>query len=160
MYRSHFLSLLSDPSWCGSLDWGQVGNQRVAGSIPSQAHAWGGGQVPSRGDVRGNHTLMFFSFSFSFPSPLPKNKWIKSLTNLVICWWIFGFLLAVVKNAAVNVGVLNALWDPALNSFGEWGEGSHGSCNFLRKLQLGACPSYKTIYVFIIAVHNQNYIMW
>ena len=31
-------------------------NQRVAGSIPSRAHAWVVGQVPSMGCVRGNYT--------------------------------------------------------------------------------------------------------
>ena len=35
-------------------------NQRVTGTIPSQAHAWVGGQVSSRGRSKGNPTLMFF----------------------------------------------------------------------------------------------------
>ena len=39
-----------------------------------RACAWVGGQVPSWGCTRGNHTLMFLSLSFSFPSPLSKNK--------------------------------------------------------------------------------------
>ena len=39
-----------------------------------RAHIWVGGQVPSWGCTRGNHTLMFLSLSFSFPSPLAKNK--------------------------------------------------------------------------------------
>ena len=52
----------------------QPANQRVAGLIPSQAHAWVVGQVPNGGHVRGNHTLMFLSLSFSLPSPLSKNK--------------------------------------------------------------------------------------
>ena len=42
--------------------------QGVTCSIPSQAHAWVAGQVPSRGRTRGSHTLMFLSLSFSFPS--------------------------------------------------------------------------------------------
>ena len=42
--------------------------------FPIKAHAWVVGQVPSRGHVRGNHTLMFVSLSFSLPSPLSKNK--------------------------------------------------------------------------------------
>ena len=41
--------------------------------FPVRAHAWVAGQVPSRGCVRGNHTLMFLS-SFSLLSPLSKNK--------------------------------------------------------------------------------------
>ena len=49
-------------------------NQRVAGPIPSQAHAWVTGQVPRWRQRRGNHTLMFLSLSFSLPSPLSKNK--------------------------------------------------------------------------------------
>ena len=38
--------------------------------FPVRAHAWVVGQVPSRGCMRGNHTLMFLSLSFSFSSPL------------------------------------------------------------------------------------------
>ena len=45
-------------------------NQRVSGSIPSQAHAWVAGQVPSLRHVRGNHTLMSLSLFFSLPSAL------------------------------------------------------------------------------------------
>ena len=53
----------------------QPENQRVPSWIPSQAHAWVAGQVPSRGPVRGNHTLMFTSFSL--PSPLKINEILK-----------------------------------------------------------------------------------
>ena len=42
--------------------------------FPVRAHAWVAGQVPSRGCMRGNHTLMFLSPSFSLTSPLSKNK--------------------------------------------------------------------------------------
>ena len=52
----------------------QPANQRVAGSIPSQAYAWVAGRVHNKGHTRGNHTLMFLSISFSLPAPLPKNK--------------------------------------------------------------------------------------
>ena len=38
--------------------------------FPFKAHAWVVGQVPNRGHVRGNHTLMFLSLSFSLPLPL------------------------------------------------------------------------------------------
>ena len=31
--------------------------------FPVRAHAWVVGQVPSRGPVRGNHTLLFLSLS-------------------------------------------------------------------------------------------------
>ena len=36
----------------------------------SKAHAWVASQVPSRGHMRGKHTLMFLSFCFSLPSLL------------------------------------------------------------------------------------------
>ena len=54
----------------------QPENQRVAGLVrfPVRAHARVVGQIPRRGCVRGNHTLMFFSLSFSLPPPLSKNK--------------------------------------------------------------------------------------
>ena len=42
--------------------------------FPVRAHAWVVGQVPSRGHVKGNHTLMFLSLSFFHLSPLSKNK--------------------------------------------------------------------------------------
>ena len=42
--------------------------------FPVRTHAWVVGQPPSRGCLRGNHTLMFLSLFFSFPSPLSKNK--------------------------------------------------------------------------------------
>ena len=58
-------------------------SQKVAGWIPVRAHAWVAGQVPSRGCVRGNHTLMFLSLSFSLPTPLSKNKQIKSFRKYI-----------------------------------------------------------------------------
>ena len=58
------------------VQWIECGseNQMVAGSIPSQGTSLGcgPGQVPSRGRVRGNHTLMFLSLP-PFPS-LKVNK--------------------------------------------------------------------------------------
>ena len=49
-------------------------NHRAASSVPSQGTSLGcgPGQVPSRGRVRGNHTLMFLSLP-PFPS-LKVNK--------------------------------------------------------------------------------------
>ena len=50
---------------------------RTKGSLvgfPVRPHAWGVGQVPNWGCVRGNHTLMFLSPSFSLLPPLSKNK--------------------------------------------------------------------------------------
>ena len=55
------------------------GNRKVAGLIPSQAHAWVAGQVPSWGGVRGNHILMFLSFSFS----LKVNKVFKKINEII-----------------------------------------------------------------------------
>ena len=49
-------------------------NWRVASLISRQGACWVAGQVPSRGRVRGNHTLMFLSLSFFLPSPFSKNK--------------------------------------------------------------------------------------
>ena len=57
--------------------------------FPVRAHAWVAGQVPSRWQVRGNHTLMYLSLSFSLPyskSKINKNlfkKWAKDLKRQV-----------------------------------------------------------------------------
>ena len=64
----------------GSVPWllwfnGLSAGLRTKGSLvqfPVRAHAWVVGQVPSRGRMRGNHTLIFLSFSL--PSSLSKNK--------------------------------------------------------------------------------------
>ena len=60
----------------GVAQWIEHGsaNQRVAGGTPSQGTCLGVGQVPSKGHVSSNHTMMFLSLSFSFPFPLSKNK--------------------------------------------------------------------------------------
>ena len=42
--------------------------------FPVRAQVWVSGQVPSKGWVRSNNTLVFLSLSFSIPSPLSKNK--------------------------------------------------------------------------------------
>ena len=47
--------------------------------FPVRAHVWVAGQVPSRGCMRGNHTLMFLFLSFSFLS-LSKDKYFKKET--------------------------------------------------------------------------------
>ena len=63
----------SCPGWCGSVS----AHLRTKGSpvrFPVTAHAWVLGQVPSKGCLRGNHTLMFLSLSFSLLSPISKNK--------------------------------------------------------------------------------------
>ena len=49
------------PGWCSSVIERRPVNQRVAVRFPVREHAWVAGQVPSRGSVRGNHTLMFLS---------------------------------------------------------------------------------------------------
>ena len=43
--------------------------RRLPVQFPVRAHGWVEGQVPSRGCVRGNHTVMFLSLSFSLLSP-------------------------------------------------------------------------------------------
>ena len=62
------LTLVGVAQW---IEYGPV-NQRAASWFPIRAHTWVAGQVPSRGCVRGNHTLMFLSIP---PSLLhSKNK--------------------------------------------------------------------------------------
>ena len=62
-------------SWPVSLS-GLSSSLQTKGSLvrfPVRAHAWVASQVPSRGCMRGNHTLMFLSLSL--PSfPFSKNK--------------------------------------------------------------------------------------
>ena len=53
--------------------------------FPVRAHAWVVGQVPSREQARGNHTLMFLFLSFSLPSPLSKKINKIFLKNKVKC---------------------------------------------------------------------------
>ena len=42
--------------------------------FPARTHAWVAGQVPSRGHMSGNHTLMFLSLSSFLPLSLKINK--------------------------------------------------------------------------------------
>ena len=51
--------------------------------FPVRAHAWVAGQVPSRGCVRGNHTLII-SFPLSPSHPLNKNKINKKILKRVL----------------------------------------------------------------------------
>ena len=71
------------PPWLLWLSGLSAGLQSEGSPVqsPVKAHACIVGQVPSRGRVRGNHTLIFFlpsfllmSLFFSFPSTLSKNK--------------------------------------------------------------------------------------
>ena len=68
----HFKRTIRSSGWCGSVDWAPAceskGHQFDS---QSRAHDCVAGQVPSRGRMRGNHTLMFLSLSFS---PLPHSK--------------------------------------------------------------------------------------
>ena len=67
-FKFNFKIILG-PGWCGSVD----SSLRTKGSpvqFSVRTHARVVGQDPSRGHVRGNHTLMFLSPSFSLPSPL------------------------------------------------------------------------------------------
>ena len=57
---------------------------RTKGSLvrfPIRAHAWVADQVPSRGRMRGNHTLMILSLSPSLPLSLKINKILKKKKN-------------------------------------------------------------------------------
>ena len=49
-----------------------------------RTHAWVAGQVPRRGQGRGNHTLMFLSLSPSLPLSL-KIKSFKTILKRVSC---------------------------------------------------------------------------
>ena len=59
--------------WLSGLSTGLT-TKGSRGGFPVRAHAWVVGQVPSRGHIKGNRTLMFLSLSFSLHSPLSKNK--------------------------------------------------------------------------------------
>ena len=59
--------------WLSALSTG-LRTKRSLVQFPVRAHAWVIGQVPGRGRMRGNHTLMFLSLSFSPPSRLSKSK--------------------------------------------------------------------------------------
>ena len=55
---------------------------------PVRAHAWVVDQVPRRGCVRSNHTLMFLPLSFSLPLFLKiNNKIFKKIKNIGIGGW-------------------------------------------------------------------------
>ena len=60
----------------GVAQWIEHGpvNQRVTIQFPVRAHTWVASQVPNKGYMRSNHTLIFLSLSFSLPSSLSKNK--------------------------------------------------------------------------------------
>ena len=72
--------------WLSGLSAG-LGTRGSLVRFPVRAHAWAAGQVPSRGHVRGNHTLMFLSLSFSLPSPSLKiNKKYRYFLNAHGLW--------------------------------------------------------------------------
>ena len=78
--KYRFLALAGMSQWIES----GPANQSVACMIfPVRVHAWVAGQVPCRGHMRDNHTLMFLSFSFSLSSPLFKNKRINLLKKSI-----------------------------------------------------------------------------
>ena len=61
--------------WCDWLVWlsglrASLWTKMSPVGFSVRAQVWIAGQVPSRGHMRDNHTLMFFSLSFSLPSPL------------------------------------------------------------------------------------------
>ena len=67
------------------------GTKGLPVGFPVRVHAWVVGQVPSRGYVRGIHTLMFLSLSFSLPSPLSKSlkrQYSVALYNRDLSPWI------------------------------------------------------------------------
>ena len=60
----------------GVAQWIEHGpvNQRVGVRFPVRTHASVMGQIPRRGRMRGNHTLMFLSLPPSLPLSLKINK--------------------------------------------------------------------------------------
>ena len=66
IWQGSSIKNIQSPGWC-------LNGLRTKGSLvqfPVRAHAWVSGQVPSRGRLRGNHSLMFLSLPFSLPSLL------------------------------------------------------------------------------------------
>ena len=58
--------------------------------FPVRAHAWVVGQVPTGGDRRGTHTLMFLSLSTSFPLSLKiKSFFFKVLTQTYHFYFLY-----------------------------------------------------------------------
>ena len=55
--------------WLSGLSTG-LQTEGLLVQFPARAHAWVAVQVPSRGRVGDNHTLMFLTLSISLPSPL------------------------------------------------------------------------------------------
>ena len=66
--KSRFLPRLV---WLNGLS-ADLGTKGSVVRLSVRAHAWVAGQVPSRGHLRGNHTLMFLSLSFLLPFPSLK----------------------------------------------------------------------------------------
>ena len=66
------------PGWCSSVDWAQVANQRVAGSIPNRGTCLGCGPGPQCGlwERQPGIGVSLPLFLLLFPS---LYKWIKSL---------------------------------------------------------------------------------
>ena len=83
---------MSGSKTCGTFTWlvwlsGLSAGLQTKGLLvrfPVRAHAWVAGQVPGRGHMRGNHTLLFLFLSFSFLSLLSKNKLIKYFLKTVV----------------------------------------------------------------------------
>ena len=76
--------------------------------LPVRAQSWVVGQVPSRGYMRGNHTLLFLSLAFSLPSPCIKMHKYNLLKNLERGW--------VLTDVAHSVGHCPAKWKLPFNS--------------------------------------------
>ena len=59
--------------WLSRMSAGQRSKGLLV-QFPVRAHVWVVGKVPSRGQERGNHTLMFLFLLFSLLSHVSKNK--------------------------------------------------------------------------------------
>ena len=73
------LALIKEAAPAGVAQWICTSLQTEGSPVrfPVRAHAWVVGQVPCRGYMRGNHTLMFLSLSFSLPSPLSTKEMVE-----------------------------------------------------------------------------------
>ena len=72
-------------------------SKRSPVQFPVRAHAWVAVQVPSRGRMRSNHTLMFLSLSFSLPPPLSVEMFWSGRTM-----WHVSVFLSELKCGAIS----------------------------------------------------------
>ena len=87
----HHINIYKALSWLVWLSGLSAGLRTKESPVwfPVRAHAWVAGQVPSRGCVRGNHTLMFLTFSFFLLPSLKINKILEKWLKWKILYYIY-----------------------------------------------------------------------